>query len=76
MNAGQTFLCLVAAGGDDMPFPSAVDSACCHDQIGWSLESAGVFSGAWLVVGASRKMCGGRSASLKASVVPVLASPP
>ena len=49
VNAGQISLYLVAAGGDDMPPPSAVDSARHLDQIGWSLTRAGISSGAWLV---------------------------
>lgn len=42
-------LFLVAAGGKDTPPPSAMASARCLDQTGWSLEEAGVPSGAWLV---------------------------
>ena len=47
--ADKLSLYLVAAGGDDMPTPSAVDSARHLDQIGWSLTRAGISSGAWLV---------------------------
>jgi hypothetical protein len=53
MKAGQISLHLVAAGGDDLPPPSAVDSARHLDQVGWSLARAGVSSGAWLVARAS-----------------------
>ena len=49
VNAGQISLYLVAAGGKDTPSSSAVDSARHLDQIGWSLEDAGISSGAWLV---------------------------
>ena len=49
-DSAQLSLYLVAAGGDDMPTPSAVDSARHLDQIGWSLTRAGISSGAWLVV--------------------------
>jgi len=48
-DSAQLSLYLVAAGGDDMPPPSAVDSARHLDQIGWSLTRAGISSGAWLV---------------------------
>ena len=48
-DSAQLSLYLVAAGGDDMPTPSAVDSARHLDQIGWSLTRAGISSGAWLV---------------------------
>ena len=47
--ADKLSLYLVAAGGDDTPTPSAVDSARHLDQIGWSLTRAGISSGAWLV---------------------------
>ena len=56
VNAGQISLYLVAAGGDDMPPPSAVDSARHLDQIGWSLTRAEISSGAWLV---ARKIADG-----------------
>ena len=49
-DSAQLSLYLVAAGGDDTPTPSAVDSARHLDQIGWSLTRAGISSGAWLVV--------------------------
>ena len=52
-DSAQLSLYLVAAGGDDMPPPSAVDSARHLDQIGWSLTRAGISSGAWLVARAS-----------------------
>ena len=55
-DSAQLSLYLVAAGGDDMPPPSAVDSARHLDQIGWSLEDAGISSGAWLV---ARKIADG-----------------
>jgi hypothetical protein len=42
-------LYLVAAGGDDMPPPSAVASARHLDQLGWPLSRAEIFPGAWLV---------------------------
>ena len=42
--ADKLALYLVAAGGDDMPPPSAVDSARHLDQIGWSLTRAGISS--------------------------------
>ena len=48
-DSAQLSLYLVAAGGKDMPSSSAVDSARHLDQIGWSLEDAGISSGAWLV---------------------------
>ena len=54
--ADKLSLYLVAAGGDDMPTPSAVDSASHLDQIGWSLTRAGISSGAWLV---ARKIADG-----------------
>ena len=57
-NASQIDLYLAAAGGDDKPTPSAVDSARHLDETGWSLERAGVFSGAWL---AARKNATGAS---------------
>ena len=47
--ADQLSLYLVAAGGDDLPAPSAVDSARRLHQVGWPLARAGVSSGAWLV---------------------------
>ena len=47
--ADKLSLHLVAAGGDDMPPPSAVDAARHLDQIGWPLSRAGISSGAWLV---------------------------
>jgi hypothetical protein len=47
--ADKLSLYLVAPGGDDMPSPSAVDSARHLYQIGWSLENSGVSSGAWLM---------------------------
>ena len=56
VNAGQISLYLVAAGGDDLPTPSEVDSARHIDQIGWSLMRAGISSGAWLV---ARKIADG-----------------
>lgn len=59
--ADMLSLYLVAPGGDDMPSPSAVDSARHLNQIGWSLESSGVSSGAWLV--ARKIMDGGASFS-------------
>ena len=55
-DSAQLSLYLVAAGGDDMPPPSAVDSARHLDQIGWSLTRAGISSGAWLV---ARKIADG-----------------
>ena len=45
--ADKLSLYLVAAGGKDTPSPSAMDSARHLDQIGWSLEDAGISSGAW-----------------------------
>ena len=51
--ADKLSLYLVAAGGKDTPSPSAVDSPRHLDQIGWSLEDAGISSGAWLVARAS-----------------------
>jgi len=68
VNAGQISLYLVAAGGDDMPPPSAVDSARHLDQIGWSLTRAGISSGAWLV--ARKIVDGGASFSCLARVSP------
>jgi hypothetical protein len=59
-NAGQIALYLVDAVGDDLPPPSAVDSARHLDQIGWSLTRAGVSSGAWLV---ARKIADGGATS-------------
>ena len=58
-NAAQIDLYLAAAGGDDMPTPSAVDSARHLDETGWPLERAGIFSGAWLV---ARKVANGAPA--------------
>ena len=55
-DSAQLSLYLVAAGGDDMPPPSAVDSARHLDQIGWSLTRAEISSGAWLV---ARKIADG-----------------
>jgi hypothetical protein len=55
-DSAQLSLYLVAAGGKDTPSPSAVDSARHLDQIGWSLEDAGISSGAWLV---ARKIADG-----------------
>lgn len=49
VNAGQITLHLIAAEGDDLPSPSAVESACPINQIGWSLTRAGIYPGAWLV---------------------------
>ena len=69
MNAAQISLYLVAAGGDDLPTPSAVDSARHLDQIGWSLSRAGVSSGAWLV--ARKNFYGGASFSCLARVCPI-----
>jgi len=70
VNAGQISLHLVAAGGDDMPPPSAVDSARHLDQIGWSLTRAGISSGAWLV---ARKIAdGGASFTCLAHVCPIM----
>ena len=48
-DSAQLSLYLVAAGGDDLPNRSAIESARHLDQIGWSLSRAGVSSGAWLV---------------------------
>jgi hypothetical protein len=68
VNAAQIALYLVAAGGDDLPAPSAVDSARHLDQIGWSLVRAGISSGAWLV---ARKLVDeGASGSCRASAFP------
>ena len=53
-DSAQLSLYLVAAGGDDIPTPSAVDSARHLDQIGWSLSRAGISSGAWLMARASK----------------------
>ena len=66
--ADKLSLYLVAAGGDDMPPPSAVDSARHLDQIGWSLTRAGISSGAWLV--ARKIVDGGASFSCLARVSP------
>ena len=68
VNAGQISLYLVAAGGDDLPTLSAVDSARHLDQIGWSLTRAGISSGAWLV--ARKIVDGGASFSCLARVSP------
>jgi hypothetical protein len=68
VNAGQISLYLVAAGGKDMPSPSAVDSARHLYQIGWSLEDAGISSGAWLV--ARKIVDGGESCISFARVSP------
>ena len=69
VNAGQISLYLVAAGGKDMPSPSAVDSARHLDQIGWSLEDAGISSGAWLVARASYSAPAAPAASKKFTLV-------
>ena len=68
-DSAQISLYLVAAGGDDLPTPSAVDSARHLDQIGWSLSRAGVSSGAWLV--ARKNFYGGASFSCLARVCPI-----
>jgi len=70
VNAGQISLYLEAAGGDDLPPPSAVDSARHLDQIGWSLSRAGISSGAWLV---ARKIADdGASFSCSARACPIM----
>jgi hypothetical protein len=69
-NAGQIALYLVDAVGDDLPPPSAVDSARHLDQIGWSLTRAGVSSGAWLV---ARKIADGGATSASRRTVFFLA---
>ena len=66
--ADKLSLYLVAAGGKDTPSPSAVDSARHLDQIGWSLEDAGISSGAWLV--ARKIVDGGESCISFARVSP------
>ena len=66
VNAGQISLYLVAAGGDDLPTPSAVDSARHLEQIGWSLSRAGISSGAWLV---ARKIVDGGATFSCAAVI-------
>ena len=66
-DSAQLSLYLVAAGGDDTPTPSAVDSARHLDQIGWSLTRAGISSGAWLVARASSSPASSSPASSAAS---------
>ena len=48
-DAAQLSLYLVAEGGDDMPHPSAEAAASYLGETGWSLQRAGISSGAWLV---------------------------
>ena len=64
--ADKLSLYLVAAGGNKKPSQQAVDSARHLDEIGFSLEDAGVFSGAWLV---ARKIADG-GASFSCSLHP------
>ena len=52
VNAGQIFLHLVAAGGDEEPAEKAISvvlSSGGRLGVGWSLTRAGISSGAWLV---------------------------
>jgi len=52
MNAGQISLYLVAAGGKDEPTEEAISAVLSSSGrlgVGWSLEDAGISSGAWLV---------------------------
>ena len=66
-DATQLSLYLVAAGGKDTPSASAVDCARHLDQTGWSLEDAGVSSGAWLV---ARRVADGEAAVAAAAPPP------
>ena len=52
-DSAQLSLHLVAAGGDDLPPPTALASARHLGQPGWPLARAGVSSGAWLLARAS-----------------------
>ena len=79
--ADKLSLYLVAAGGDDVPSPSAVDSARHLDQIGWSLTRAGISSGAWLVArtivdGGASCPCFARVSPRSPHSPPHLSSPP
>ena len=51
VNAGQISLYLVAAGGDDEPAEEAIGAVLSSGRlgVGWSLNRAEIFSGAWLV---------------------------
>ena len=51
VNAGQISLHLVAAGGDDEPAEEAIGAVLSSGRlgVGWSLNRAEIFSGAWLV---------------------------
>ena len=73
-DSAQLSLHLVAAGGDDLPNPSAVESARHLDQIGWPLSRAGVSSGAWLV--ARKIVDGGASCPCLVRVAPSPSPPP
>ena len=68
----QLSLYLVAAGGDDLPTPSAVDSARHLDTVGWSLTRAEISSGAWLV---ARKIADGGAPFNSPQRTPYLLSP-
>jgi hypothetical protein len=53
VNAGQIFLYLVAAEGDEEPVEEAINAVLSSGRrlgVGWSLTRAGISSGAWLVV--------------------------
>ena len=52
VNAGQISLYLVAKGGKDEPAEEAISAVLSSGGrlgVGWSLEDAGISSGAWLV---------------------------
>ena len=52
VNAGQIFLYLVAAGGDEEPVEEAISAVLSSGRrlgVGWSLTRAEISSGAWLV---------------------------
>ena len=52
VNAGQIALYLVAAGGSKEPSGEAISAVLSSGErlgVGWSLEEAGIPSGAWLV---------------------------
>jgi hypothetical protein len=67
--ADKLSLYLVAAGGKDLPSPSAVDSARHLEQVGWSVEDSGISSGAWLVARSSFSAPAPSAASKKFTLV-------
>ena len=71
--ADKLFLYLVAAGGDEEPADEAISAVLSSGGrlgVGWSLEDAGIVSGAWLV--AHRIADGGASFTCHARACPIM----